>query len=285
MAAVTERDLYDAVLRGFQVCSLAIAGALLAVGSPYGSQTSYRGRLAVNGRAAWAAMELVSPAMLLYAYFGCPLWCGLAAVQPATAANGGSLWSARNVLAAAWAAHYAYRGVAYPLRQASRKPMHVGIVLAAVVFNTVNGYLNGRWLAAFAPAEHQQPLGRYVAAQWVRRGGGMSLFVAGAAGVVYHDAVLTGLRRDNSNSNNNSKGGYAVPHRGLFALVACPHYLCELVEWLGFALLSDSPAAWTFLLNAACNLLPRARLVHAWYRATFPDQYPESRRAIVPFLL
>ncbi|KAJ2702566.1 hypothetical protein H4R19_005355 [Coemansia spiralis] len=293
MSPSMERALFDAVLRGFQASSLLTAGALLVVGSPYGSQTSYRGRFAVNGRAAWIAMELVSPAMLLYAYLGQPARdLGLVpAGGPAGESARGdptAWWTARGVLVLAWLAHYMYRALVYPLRQAGRKPMHLGIALAAVAFNTVNGYLNGRWLAAFAPADHGQAFAAYVAADGVCRGLGLVLFVAGLAGNIYHDAILTGLGRRRAAQQTQDAPAvsrYAVPHGGLFALVSCPHFLCELVEWLGYALASGSPAAWAFLMNAACNLVPRARLIHRWYRATFAAEYPASRKAIVPFLL
>ncbi|KAJ1734202.1 hypothetical protein LPJ61_001194 [Coemansia biformis] len=287
MASIAERPLFDSVLRGFQASSLVAAGALLVVGSPYGSQTSYQGWQAVNGRMAWIAMELVSPAMLLYAFLGNPAYdLGvLPAAVPASEPSqddqlfDGPCWSARNMLVLAWLLHYAYRAVVYPLRQTSRKPMHLGIVLAAVVFNTINGYLNGRWLATYAPAEHGQMFTSYVAARCMRRVLGLVLFAAGMCGNIYHDSILTSLRCSQAAQR------YSIPHGGLFGLVSCPHYLCELVEWLGYALLSDSPAAWTFLLNAACNLVPRARFIHRWYQSAFPGEYPSSRRAILPFLL
>ncbi|KAJ2768950.1 hypothetical protein IWQ57_003314 [Coemansia nantahalensis] len=292
MAQATERALFDAVLRGFQVSSLAIAGSLLVTGSPYGSQTNYRGRLAVNGRVAWIAMELVSPAMLLYAYLGHP--ARDLGVVPAggpgseSAHSGLAAWrTARGALVLAWLVHYVYRALVYPLQQQARKPMHLGIALSAVVFNTVNGYLNGRWLAAFAPAELGQPFAAYVAADALRRSAGLALFAAGLGGNIYHDSILTGLSHRQA-ALQTAAGArarrYAVPHGGLFALVSCPHYLCELAEWLGYALVSGSPAAWTFLLNAACNLVPRARLIHRWYRTTFAAEYPTSRTAIIPFL-
>ncbi|KAJ2449807.1 hypothetical protein EV183_004687 [Coemansia sp. RSA 2336] len=229
--------------------SLAIAGALMVVGSPYGSQTQYQGKLTVNGKLAWLLMELVSPVSLLCAYT--------------------KRHAVGDFLATLWLLHYLHRAVIYPLRQPSRKPMHVGIMLSAIAFNVLNGCLNGHWLAHYAP----DSLGNSA-----RAGVGLCLFVLGMAGNVYHDNILMGVR------TRTAKSGYAIPRGGLFELVSCPHFLCEIVEWLGFAVLSGSPAAWTFCLNVVCNLVPRAYFIHKWYHATFAD-YPQTRTAIVPYLL
>lgn len=53
---------------------------------------------------------------------------------------------------------------------------------------------------------------------------------------------------------------------------------------VGFALCSWSLAGLFIFLVSAGNLVPRAFATHRWYRARFPD-YPQERRALVPFLL
>ena len=88
------------------------------------------------------------------------------------------------------------------------------------------------------------------------------------------EAVLLRLREP-------GETGYKVPGKGLHRLVAAPNYLGEIVEWLGWALLTTSPAALGFAVYTIANLAPRARAHLAWYRARFPD-YPPSRKALVP---
>ena len=58
---------------------------------------------------------------------------------------------------------------------------------------------------------------------------------------------------------------------------------CEIVEWLGWALLTWSPAGLAFAAWTMANLVPRARAHHRWYRERFPD-YPARRKALVPGL-
>ncbi|KAJ2784594.1 hypothetical protein GGI15_002207 [Coemansia interrupta] len=233
-----------------------IAGALFVVGSPYGSQTGYAGRLAINGRAAWIVMELVSPATFLLSY-----------TRPSSI--GSTRSHITDLFALLWTIHYANRALIYPLRQPSRKPMHIGIMLSACLFNVVNGYINGRWLSTLYGRDGVDgPLCVL---------GGICMFAAGMFGNIYHDNLLMGLRRRATN-------GYSVPTGGLFSMVSCPHFLCELVEWTGYAVATGSPAAWAFVSNVACNLIPRAVFIHRWYRQTFSD-YPTDRKAMVPFLI
>jgi steroid 5-alpha reductase family enzyme len=63
---------------------------------------------------------------------------------------------------------------------------------------------------------------------------------------------------------------YYLPRGGLFELVACPHYLGEWIEWLGFALATRSTAAAAFALWTLCNLLPRAVAQRDWYTCVCP---------------
>jgi len=76
---------------------------------------------------------------------------------------------------------------------------------------------------------------------------------------------------------------YSIPRGGLFRLVSCPNYLGEIIEWLGWALLTWSPAGLAFAAWTMANLVPRARAHHRWYRERFPD-YPARRKALVPGL-
>ena len=105
---------------------------------------------------------------------------------------------------------------------------------------------------------------------------GAALFLAGLVINVQADEVLRRLRLA-------TPTGYGRPEGGLYRFVSCPNYLGELVEWCGFALLTFSVPALVFAVWTAANLVPRARTHHEWYRRTFPD-YPEARKAIIPFI-
>jgi hypothetical protein len=80
--------------------------------------------------------------------------------------------------------------------------------------------------------------------------------------------------------------GYKIPRGGLFEYVSAANYTAETLEWLGYAVAcgSASLAPWAFALATACNLAPRARSHHAWYKQKFGAAYPASRSAFIPFV-
>ncbi|RUS20500.1 3-oxo-5-alpha-steroid 4-dehydrogenase-domain-containing protein [Endogone sp. FLAS-F59071] len=109
---------------------------------------------------------------------------------------------------------------------------------------------------------------------------GIITFLVGEAAVVYHHQLLADLRRGKTGEDAKK---YAIPRGGLFELVACPHYLGHLISWLGIGITSQS---W---LGIICQLLitlaffiPRSKRTADWYTNKFED-YPESRRQLVPY--
>lgn len=102
---------------------------------------------------------------------------------------------------------------------------------------------------------------------------GGALYVVGEAGNLAHHVLLAKLRERET--------GYFIPRGGLFEKVACPHYLFELVAWLGMAMMWRRSEMYLVLVSMTAYLATRARKNDAWYRERFPD-YPASRRALVP---
>lgn len=112
---------------------------------------------------------------------------------------------------------------------------------------------------------------------------GLSLFVVGEVGNTW--AHLT-LRRLRSSSGTTDK---AIPMKGLFALVSCPHYAFEIISWIGFALLSWTWGSIAFLGVGSLILASYAHSRHKGYRAMFDGKdgralYPPSRRALIPYV-
>lgn len=227
--------------------------ALLARPAQYGRYAPPRRRFSVPARWGWLAME--SPAVLGFA----------AGFVAGRAPRGPVAWS----FLALWLLHYVDRAWAYPFRLGDpRRPMPLEIVGLGVVFNLVNAGLQSAWLFTLS--------GGY-RASWLadpRFLLGVALFGAGLTVNRLADARLRRLR---------AAGGYALPRGGLFELVACPNYLGEIVQWLGWALATWSLAGLAFALWTIANLAPRARSHLAWYRQRFPE-FPADRRALVPGL-
>lgn len=106
---------------------------------------------------------------------------------------------------------------------------------------------------------------------------GLLMWLFGLTNVVRADSILRNLR-------GPGETGYKIPQGGLFTYVSAANYTAEIIEWSGFALASGTLAAFAFAWFTACNLVPRGLTHHRWYRSKFED-YPECRKAVIPWLL
>lgn len=105
---------------------------------------------------------------------------------------------------------------------------------------------------------------------------GIILFLVGISGNFYHHKLLADLRKGST--------GYFIPKGGLFRYVICPHYLFEIIGWVGIALLSRHSAVWMNMLAMVSFLTGQGLRALSWYKATFED-FPKNRKAILPFIL
>ncbi|EFJ07904.1 hypothetical protein SELMODRAFT_132835 [Selaginella moellendorffii] len=246
------------------ILAFSTAASLTRITAPYGrhTQAAPSSSLDVWGpsmpaRDGWVLME--SPA----------LWFTLLVFS----AGKHSSETVPLVLLRLFQLHYTHRALIYPFRMRSRgKTISIAIVALSFVFNIYNGYLQARWLSEF---------GTYPDT-WLRSPqfiSGSLLFAAGMVTNVWADSVLISLRKP-----GEERGGYKLPQGWLFSLVACPNYSGEILEWLGWALLTWSPAGLVFFIFTAANLIPRAVAHRRWYVSKFPE-FPASRRAVIPFVL
>ena len=209
----------------------------------------------ISNRLGWVVMELPTTVLFAVIYFN-----GDASRQ----------WVPL-VFLAMWQAHYLHRTFIFPFRtRTSGKKMPLAVVGSGVLFNTINAYINARFVSH---------IGEY-SADWLsdpRFLAGLAIFLAGMALNIRSDNILLRLR-------GSGNSGYAIPRGGPYRFVSCPNYLGEIIEWAGWALATWSLAGFAFLLYTAANLAPRALSHHAWYRARFPD-YPPNRKALISGIL
>ena len=229
---------------------------VLKVPQPYGRHAKGNWGPMMNNRVGWFLMEL--PALAVFGYF---------LSQNADFFN-------KIVLTAVllWGLHYFNRVFIFPfLIRTAGKKIPVVIVVLAVFFNTVNGFLNGYWLSHFAADQQHGLLIN------VRLVAGIVLFLSGFAINKYHDRLLINLRPSSGN-------GYKIPYGGLFRYVSCPNFFGEIITWAGFFLVTLNLPALSFLVWTSVNLTARALDHHKWYKNHFSD-YPKDRKAILPFIL
>jgi 3-oxo-5-alpha-steroid 4-dehydrogenase 1 len=230
---------------------------LFFISAPYGRHFRKGWGITVSERFAWMLME--SPALLLVPVF--------------FLAGGGFVSVVPIVYLLLWELHYFQRTIVYPLMfPENRKVFPLVVAFMAFVFNIVNGCVQGLCLFIVDGPPN---------AAWLidpRFLVGTVLFITGYAVNLGSDKILRALR------TRNGAGVYSVPHGGMFRYVSCPNYFGEIVEWIGWAVLTWSFAGATFALFTIANLFPRAISNHRWYREQFPD-YPKERKAIIPFIV
>jgi len=244
--------LFDVLVLAWLVLAIAVFALLFFVTAPYGRYARRGWGPMLSARLGWLVME--APAPLVFAV------CFV--VGPSN--HSAAAW----VFFAMWQAHYVHRAFIYPwMLHDAGKRMPSGVVAMAVVFNAVNGFINGHWLFALSGDRAEWPADpRFVI--------GLALFVTGLAINRWSDGKLRRLRAP-------GETGYRVPQGGLFRWVSSPNYFGEIVEWLGWAVATWSLPGLAFAVWTAANLAPRARANHRWYRSRFPE-YPAERKALVP---
>jgi len=232
-----------------------VFASLFFVTAPYGRHFRHGWGPSITARAGWMIME--APALLVI---------GITVI-----ASGQKLGLLTILLLGLWEIHYLYRTILFPLlMRGSSKRFPLLLVLFALIFNSLNGYANGTFLAT---------PGLVLASGLVsglRVAIGVALF---SAGFVIHAWADHDLRRLRGPEEN----GYKVPRGGLWEYVSNPNYFGEIMEWCGWALATWSLPGLGFALFTAANLVPRAWANRKWYLQTFED-YPRGRKSVIPFL-
>jgi 3-oxo-5-alpha-steroid 4-dehydrogenase 1 len=224
--------------------------------APYGRHHAEGWGPTVPANVAWVSMELPALLVLPICFVAGVHWTGTVSV----------------VFLLLWLAHYLHRALIYPfLSRVPGRPMPLSVLAFGVGFNLINGGFIGTELFLAGPPHETGWLqdGRFVM--------GLAVFVIGMGINIRSDVLLRRLRW-------TQHAGYRIPHGFMFRWVSCPNYLGEMIEWLGFALLTWSVSGVAFALWTIANLLPRAISHHRWYLSEFPD-YPADRKALVPYLL
>jgi steroid 5-alpha reductase family enzyme len=173
------------------------------------------------------------------------------------------------LLVGLWSLHYFHRTFFFPFRLKTKgKKMPLMIVGSALLFNAINGYLNGYYLGFIAPQDGDiSNWNVYV---------GAAIFCTGFIVNQIADHKLIGLR--------NSFTGYKIPRGWFFEYISCPNHFGEILEWFGFAIIAWSLPALSFAIWTFCNLVPRALNHHTWYHEHF-DDYPVKRKAVFPNII
>ena len=292
--------------------------------APFGRFATPHSVLSIDGVKAWIIMELFSPLSFLVTAYLHPF--SPTPLSPPSFSSRAFGIDPPLILTALYLIHYLNRALISPLRSPSRSKSHLVVVASGIAFNVPNGFLLAAYLTSASTATYLTENGLSSPRFWT----GIAIWAVGFVGNVYHDEILLNIRRkaiakgkakELENGQSAPQPHYAIPHGGLFSIVSFPNYLCEWVEWFGFALATSPtpdfallPGAeallgaaggaqfmemgrllapfvgsvsppWVFFFVEITTMFPRAVRGHRWYRQRFKESYPRERRAVIPWLL
>ncbi|KAB2627251.1 very-long-chain enoyl-CoA reductase-like [Pyrus ussuriensis x Pyrus communis] len=107
---------------------------------------------------------------------------------------------------------------------------------------------------------------------------GCLLFILGISGNFYHHCLLSRMRRLKGDKE------YKIPKGGLFGIIICPHYLFEIIGFVGVALISQTLYGFSFTIGSALYLIARSYMTRRWYVSKFED-FPKNVKALIPYVL
>jgi len=170
-----------------------------------------------------------------------------------------------------WLLHYIHRSFIYPFVIDMTNPkMPISIASSAFFFNIVN--VNLQAFGIYYLTEYSS--------DWIKDDIfylGLIIFFTGMYINIKSDYLIIALRK-------NKGPGYHLPTKFMHKYISSPNYFGEIIEWLGWAILTWSISGAVFALWTIANLFPRAFAHHQWYKEKFPD-YPKNRKAIIPGII
>ncbi|KAJ7974829.1 3-oxo-5-alpha-steroid 4-dehydrogenase family protein [Quillaja saponaria] len=105
---------------------------------------------------------------------------------------------------------------------------------------------------------------------------GIVLFLIGINGNFYHHYLLSKLR-------GKGEKEYKIPKGGLFDLVICPHYLFEIILFIGVSFISQTLYAYSVAIGTTFYLMGRSVATRKWYLSKF-DDFPKGVKALIPIV-
>ncbi len=171
--------------------------------------------------------------------------------------------------------HYFQRSFIFPLKISGRGRMPLSIIVMGQLFNTLNALMQGGWIFYISPAG-MYPASWLLSPQFLA---GTAVFAFGMFVNLQSDDIIRHLRKSPDDTR------HYLPRGGMFRYVSSANYFGELLEWIGFAILTWSWAGAVFALWTFANLCPRAARIHSRYEQEFGDEFDGKKiKCLIPFI-
>ncbi|CAM9342834.1 unnamed protein product [Ectocarpus fasciculatus] len=260
--ALTTPEAFRGALQcGAAAVLLTAAGSAVVI-APYGKFGTSAFGVDLDPRLGWWLMELMATVSFVMFY---PLGPNYT--------RGPSL-----LFAGLYLLHYANRGWYFPLSirvtEGSKTRFSLLVSVTGVLVTSLHGYLNAMYYSKFCT---------FLDWDWVLSPTcllGLCLYQVSFWSTIRSEYIMRNLRE------LDPKPGaprYKIPRGFLFDYVSSPQYFTELTGFLGWAIMTWSPAGLFIFSISVANLVPRAIASHKWYMEKFED-YPQERKIVIPFV-
>ncbi len=252
------------VMGGMAVMAVIVFVTLFFFKAGYGYLSNSNWGPKINNKVAWVLME--APAFLFLLY------------QTIEFALSGRYTGNSNIvlyiMAGLFLLHYFQRSFIFPFLMRGKSTMPIAIMLMGLTFNTLNAYIIGGWLYRQAP-DGMYGIDWLWSPQFII---GLILFFAGMAINMHSDNVIRNLRKPGDTK-------HYIPRKGFYKYVTSANYFGELTEWIGYAVLTWSPAGLLFAVWTFANLGPRAKSLTEKYEKEFGEEYTRlNKKHIIPYI-
>jgi steroid 5-alpha reductase family enzyme len=180
--------------------------------------------------------------------------------------------------------HYIHRTFIFPFKIKNSKNNPIEITLMAFTFCFFNAIMINRSILLFSNYFNKDSNDFILSIIQILIG--YFIFFLGMYINIKHDYLMISYRK-----KNKDKSEYILPRGYLYELISCPNYFGELLEWLGFAILTGTFSGFVFFISTFANLFPRAIKYHNWYKNKFKDEFNnkkdnvKDRKAIIPYII
>ncbi len=164
--------------------------------------------------------------------------------------------------------HYFQRSFIFPLLMMGQSKMPISIIIIGAFFNTCNAFMQGGWLFFFCP-DDAYPISWFWSWQFIV---GTIIFLFGMVMNLYSDRVIRHTRKDITDNN------YYIPYGWSFKWISSANYTGEILEWMGFAILTWSISGAVFLIWTCANIIPRSKSVYERYTQFFGKEFTDLKR-------
>ncbi len=241
--------------------------ALYFVNAGYGQFTSQKWGKAINNKTAWFLMEFPIFLAMIILWLCSPHRFNLVPM----------------VFLLIFEIHYFQRSLVFPWLMKGKSKMSLAVMFMGIAFNILNAMMQGYWIFYESYKSNYHVFGlSYTDTAWLWSPQfiiGLCLFIFGFIVNLRSDYIIRHLRKNDEDTKHYLPSGF------MFKYVTSANYLGELLEWLGFAILTWSISGLVFFIWTFANLVPRANAIYKRYQSEFGEEMKAKKlKRVFPFI-